>query len=106
MPIDLESLSYDELLELQFIIDKRLKYLDSIGGVAKSLHFEQGDEVYFARPGLGRQKGILLKFKEKTATVITQSGQRWDVSPHLLRKVVHSGGKQKTGKIITLRKKE
>ncbi len=106
MAIDLELLSYEDLLELKLIIEKRLKYLNSIGSAVKKMHFEQGDEVYFAHPRLGRQKCTLLKFNEKTFTVITSTGQRWDVSPHLLRKVVHSGSKQKAGTVVTLRKKK
>lgn len=106
MPIDIESLSYDELIELQHFITKRLKHLDSISGTAKNLQFEQGDEVNFVHPTLGRQKATLLKFNKKTVSVITQSGQRWDVSPHLLKKVVLSKIEQKTGKVTILRKKK
>lgn len=88
MSIDIESLSYEELLELQHKISQRLKTIDS-GKVPKDLaKFNPGDKVSFAHPTLGIQTGTLLTRNEKTVTVVTRSGQQWDVSPHLLRKVV------------------
>ena len=68
--------------------------------------FNQGDEVSFSHPTLGRQTGILLKHNVKTVTVVTRSGQRWNVSPHLLRKVVSDkAGYRKAGSIIEIKKK-
>ncbi len=88
MSIDIESLSYEELLELHHLISQRLKTLESSKNPRDNRKFNQGDKVSFAHPTLGLQTGTLLAHKEKTVTVVTRSGQKWDVSPHLLRKVV------------------
>ena len=106
MKIDLESLSYEQLLELNHLIVERLKYLDSTSTRKEMSKFNEGDEVSFAHPTLGKQTGVLLKHNVKTVTVVTQSGQRWNVSPHLLRKVISDkGGHKKAGAIIEIKKK-
>ncbi len=88
MSIDIDSLEYEELLELHHKITQKLKHLEAHKGPRNRLKFNQGDKVSFAHPTLGLQTGTLLAFNEKTVSVVTRSGQRWDVSAHLLRKVV------------------
>lgn len=88
MSIDIDSLSYEELLELQHKINQRLKSIDSGKIPPNRAKFNPGDKVSFAHPTLGVQTGTLLTQNEKTVTVVTQSGQQWEVSSHLLRKVV------------------
>ncbi len=88
MVINIESLSYEELLELNHIIVERLKFLDSMNTQQQMMLFNPGDKVSFAHPTQGRQTGTLLKYNKKTVTIITTSGQKWNVSPHLLRKIV------------------
>ncbi len=61
MKIDIESLSYDELLELNQIIVERLKFLDSMNSHQKMMQFCPGDEVSFDTPNPGRQVGTLTK---------------------------------------------
>ena len=88
MSIDIESLSYEELLELQHKIRQRIKAIESGGAPKDRSKFNRGDKVSFAHPTLGLQTGTLLAHNKNTVTVVTRSGQQWDVSPHLLRKVV------------------
>ena len=87
MKIDLSSLTYDELLALNFKIVERLKFLDSLHTHEEMMQFSPGDKVSFEPPGRGRQIGTLVKFNKKTVTVITESGQNWKVSPQVLNKV-------------------
>ena len=52
------------------------------------------------------QFGTLVKYNKKTVTVVTESGQKWNVSPHLLSKVKSAkGNKTKKGNIIDLYKR-
>ena len=88
MSIDIEALTYEELLELQHKISQRLRTIESCKIPKDRAKFNPGDKVSFAHPTLGFQTGTLLAHNEKTVTVVTRSGQQWDVSPHLLRKVV------------------
>ncbi len=106
MVIKIESLSYEELLELNHIIVERLKYLDALNIQEQMKVFSPGDKVSFSHPSQGRLTGTLLKYDTKTVTIITQSGQKWNVSPNLLRKVVKpvQEGKE-SHKAISLLKK-
>jgi len=106
MEIDIDSMSYDELVELNHKIVERLKFLDSMHTHKEMMRFSPGDQVCFELPGRGMHFGTLVKYNKKTVTVITESGQRWNVSPHLLRKVKNvKGNKFSQGKIINLPKK-
>jgi hypothetical protein len=103
--IDLESLTYDELVALNHKIVERLKFLDAMHTHREMMQFAPGDQVSFEPPDRGKQFGTLVKYNKKTVTVITENGQRWNVSPHLLRKV--KSAKEQTAKpkkIIDLKK--
>jgi len=104
MSIDIKDLSYEELLELKHLITRRLQHLDSLNSGIKKELFQLGDQINFSHPINGRMTGILLKHNEKTVTIVTDSGQHWDVSPHLLKKVVQGGIRKKKGKIVTIKK--
>ena len=106
MEIDIDSMSYDELVELNHKIVEKLKFLDSMHTHKKMMQFSPGDQVCFEPSGRGKQFGTLVKYNQKTVTVITESGQKWNVSPHLLRKVKNvKSSKSSQGKIIDLPKK-
>jgi len=103
--IDIESLSYDELLELNHIIVERLKFSDSMNTHQKMIHFFPGDEVSFDSPNQGRQTGRIAKLNKKTVTVITKSGRKWNVSPHLLNKVLKPKmSSKKSKKIVEIKR--
>ena len=104
MNIDIDSLTYDELIELNQKIIARLKFLDTMHAHKEMMQFSPGDQVCFEPPGRGTLFGTLVKYNKKTVTVITESGQKWNVSPHLLSKVKNVKD-QKQGKIIDLHKK-
>jgi hypothetical protein len=52
------------------------------------LDFSVGDRVSFQPDGRPVLFGVLTRYNKKTVTVITEGGEHWTVSPHLLRKVV------------------
>lgn len=97
-------MNYDELIELNQKIVARIKFLDSMHAHKEMMQFSPGDRVCFEPPGRGKQFGTLVKYNKKTVTVITESGQKWNVSPHLLSKVKNIADK-KQGQIIDLHKK-
>jgi hypothetical protein len=106
MKIDIISMSYDDLVELNNKIVARLKFLDSVRAHKQMMRFNPGDQICFDSPGRGRQFGTLVKYNKKTVTVITESGERWNVSPHLLNKVKSAAGhKNKPKNIIDFRMK-
>lgn len=106
MNIDIDNLKYDELVELNQKIVARLKFLDSMHTHKKMMQFNPGDRVCFEPPGRDKQFGTLVKYNQKTVTVISESGQQWNVSPHLLNKVKSVNDKRnRPDKIINLHKR-
>lgn len=87
MDINIESLSYEELINLNKKIIERLKFLDSFHTHREMMQFNLGDNVSFEHPAHGLVFGTLIKFNKKTVSVITENQQKWNVSPHLLRKI-------------------
>jgi len=78
--------------------------LDSMHTHKEMMQFSPGDQVCFEPPGRDKQIGTLVKYNKKTVTIITESGQKWNVSPHLLSKI-RSVQDKKQGKVIDLYKK-
>lgn len=86
MSIDIDGLSFQELVELNRRIVARLKFLESAQAHLEMMAFDLGTRVSFDTRD-GRQFGTLMKFNRKTVTVITDAGQRWNIPPHLLSEV-------------------
>jgi hypothetical protein len=103
MAIDIDHLTEDELIALNHRIVERLKFLESMHTHKEMLQFSPGEQVSFEPSGRGRQIGVLVKYNKKTVTVITESGQKWNVSPHLLSRVKDvKSSQKKSGKVINL----
>ena len=102
MAIDIDNLTEDELVELYHRIVERLKFLESFHTHNEMMQFNPGEQVSFQPAGRGTQFGTLVKFNKKTVTVITESGQKWNVSPHLLKKVKPANAKKNKGKVVKL----
>lgn len=103
MTIDIDKLTEDQLIELNHRIVERLKFLESMHTHNEMMQFSPGEKVSFEPPGRDRQIGTLVKFNKKTVTVMTASGQRWNISPHLLSKVKDVKSKPKySGKVIDI----
>ena len=87
MKIDIETLTEQELIELNHKIVERLRFLESMRAHHEMMAFNVGETVSFAPPGRGELMGVLVKYNQKTVTVLTEDGQKWNVSPHLLARV-------------------
>ena len=87
MKIDIDNLSYDELIDLNHRIVERLKFLDQMQAHSQMLEFSIGEKVEFAPHGRDPIAGVIVKYNRKTVTVVTEQGQKWRVGPELLRKV-------------------
>jgi hypothetical protein len=82
--IDIDKLTEAELIDLNHRIVERLRFLDQLRSHVGMLDFKIGDRVSFQPPGQGHLEGILTRDNKKTVSVITDTGQRWNVSPALL----------------------
>ena len=86
MSIDLDTLSYEELITLNHKIVERLKYLDSVHAFEEMASLNIGAQVSFESK-VGRQTGTVMKFNTKTVGILAENGRRWNVPPHLLSRV-------------------
>ena len=86
MTIDIDQLTEAELIDLNHRIVERLRFLDQMRAHVEMLEFKIGDRVTFQPPGQSQLEGMLTRYNKKTVTVITDTGQRWNVSPTLLRR--------------------
>ncbi len=90
MPIDIDGLSFEELLELNQRVVARLKMLESMQAHMEMMRFTPGQRISFAYQG-GRLLGRVVKYNRKTVTVVSDNGQSWNVPPHLLSPVRDAG---------------
>jgi hypothetical protein len=103
MSVDIDDLSYDELLELNDRIIARLKHLDAADAINAMMKFNVGAKVCFDSGKDGIQVGTLIKFNQKTVTVLTDDGRRrWKVSPQMLSPIVEEA--TDATNVITLKK--
>jgi hypothetical protein len=86
MKIDIDRLTEAELIDLNNRIVERLRFLHQMRSHAEMLEFRIGDRVEFQPEGHAPVVGMLTRYNKKTVTVITDSGQRWNVAPRLLRR--------------------
>ena len=106
MKIDIDKLTEEELLDLNHQIVERLKFLETCHTHKEMMEFSPGDQVSFEPRGHKKKIGTLVKFNKKTVTVITATGQKWNVSPHLLTKVKKAMKEEEGGNVIELHRKE
>ena len=106
MPTDIDQLTEEELIDLNHRIVARLRLLSQMRSHQKMLEFKIGDRVSFQTDGRGVLVGMLTRYNKKTVTIITDSGEHWNVAPGLLRKASSLAfGSGKTGNVIEFKKK-
>jgi hypothetical protein len=106
--IDIDKLTEDELIDLNNRIVERLRFLNQMRAHSQMLDFKIGDRVTFQPEGRPPLVGMLTRYNKKTVTVITDSGQHWNVAPGLLRKAAKAASSDTSdtgsGKVVQLRK--
>ena len=86
MKIDIDRLTEAELIDLNNRIVERLRFLHQMRSHVEMLEFRIGDRVEFQPDGQPLVVGMLTRYNKKTVTVITDTGQRWNVAPVFLRR--------------------
>lgn len=106
MKIDIDSLSEAELIDLNNRIVERLRFLSQARAHTRMLDFRIGDRVFFEPEGRPAVSGMITRYNKKTVTVITDSGERWNVAPNFLRHAsAEQGGKTGDSNVIPIHKK-
>ena len=103
MKIDIDKLTEAELIELHHRIIERLRFLEQMRAHGTMLAFSIGERVTFTPEGRPPETGMLVKYNKKTVTVITDEGQRWNVSPSFLRKAEPHEVSIMKGKVIPMK---
>jgi hypothetical protein len=106
MRIDIDSLTEAELVDLNNRIVERLRFLHQARSHKRMLDFKIGDRVSFQPEGRAMAVGILTRYNKKTVTVITDVGERWNVAPNFLHRVVESSStRDGDTNVVSIRKK-
>lgn len=84
MDIDLNKFNREELIALNQAVIARLKAMDRIQSQLDMLSFKPGDRVLFAPQGRSELTAIVTRCNQKTVSVVTESGEQWNVAPALL----------------------
>lgn len=105
MKIDIDKLNEEELIDLNNRIVARLRFLNQMRAHSQMLDFRIGDRVTFQPEGRAPLFGVITRYNKKTVTVITDSGQHWNVAPGLLRKsAAPDNVRADNPKVVQLRK--
>ena len=85
--IDIDSLSEEELIDLNHRIVARLRFLSQMRSHSTMLDFRIGERVKFSPDGRPDVFGTVTRYNRRTVTVVTDAGENWRVAPTLLTKV-------------------
>jgi hypothetical protein len=88
--INIDHLTEAELIDLNHRIVQRLRLISQVHAHQAMLEFRIGDRVAFESQDGTPVFGILTRYNQKSVTVITDGGQRWNVSPRFLRRAESS----------------
>ena len=105
MKIDIDQMTEDELVDLNNRIVARLRFLSHMRAHSEMLEFTIGDRVIFEPEGRPPVVGVLTRYNKKSVTVLSESGQRWNVSPGLIRRAEGSESEQPHANVVPIRRK-
>jgi hypothetical protein len=103
--IDIDKLTEEELIDLNYRIVARLRFLRQLDAHTTMLEFRIGERVTFQPEGRPPVTGMVTRYNKKTVTVVTDSGQRWNVAPQFLeRPTVTAGADPAIGNVVSIQK--
>ena len=91
MPIDIDSFTEAELVDLNHRIVERLLLLQHMRAHVHMFEFPSGEQVTFQPEGRSPVQGMLTRYNRNSVTVVTNDGHRWTVSPALLSRAAAPG---------------
>jgi hypothetical protein len=103
--INIDELSEAELIDLNHRVVERLRFLSQMRAHSQMLDYKIGERVTFHPEGHPPLFGIVTRYNRKTVTVITDTGQHWNVAPRLLRRA-NSGDRSEAdnAKVVRLKR--
>jgi hypothetical protein len=82
----LRHMGEEDLLYLNRMVVERLSLLAQVRSTVALAQFAEGDRVHFTANDGTVKHGFVVRLNKKTASLHTDDGQNWKVSPGLLRK--------------------
>ena len=82
----LRHLGEEDLLYLNRMVVERLNLLAQAKSTVQLAQFTEGDRVHFTTGDGITKYALVVRLNKKTASLLTDDGQNWKVSPQLLRK--------------------
>lgn len=95
MNLDLESLTEEDLINLQGQVIKKLNDLKNQKRLQKISQFKRGDTVSFIEEGQ-KEEGLIIRINQETVSVITANYKKWRVLPNFLTKEQRPGKEIRT----------
>jgi hypothetical protein len=105
MKIDIDKLTEAELIDLNHRVVERLRFLHQMRAHKAMLELSLGDRVCFQPDMRPLLFGVVTRYNKKTVTVITDSGEHWNVSPAALRKAFDVADPAGIVNVVQLHKK-
>jgi len=87
-----QRMGEDELRFVNRLIVDRLKLLDQAHSTVMLAQFNVGDRVGFMSRDGEHKVGMVARLNKKTASIVTDDQQQWNVSPHLLQPIKPAKG--------------
>src|SRR5579863_879477 len=102
MAIDIDQLSESELIDLNHRIVARLRFLHELHAHSSMLEFRIGERVRFHPEGRPPVTGVITRYNKKTVSILTETGERWNVAPQLLERFVRASEPAGRGNVLPL----
>lgn len=80
----LRHMGEQDLLFLNRMVVERLNLLAQARSTVQLAQFAEGNRVQFTANDRSIKHGMIMRLNKKTASVLTDDGQNWKVSPALL----------------------
>ena len=98
MAIDIDRLSEAQLIDLNHRIVARLKLIQQLRAHTDMLDFRIGERVTFEPDDRPPVTGIIAKYNRKTVSIVTEDGNRWNVSPGFLTRAPYAAVAERSTK--------
>ena len=105
MTVDIDLLTEAELIDLNHRIVARLQFLRQLAAHATMLEFRIGERVSFHPDGRAPVAGMITRYNKKTVSIVTDDGQRWNVAPSFLQRVMTQPGDWPDSTVVAVQKK-
>ena len=102
--VNIDELSEAELTDLNHRVVERLRFLSQMRAHSQMLDYKIGERVTFHPDGYRPVVGIVTRYNRKTVSVITDSGQRWNVAPRLLRRAESRNRTDTDTKVVSIKR--